>query len=109
MNNKRLIKRTSKKIKEISNSVKKYFLNFLVLEERREKRKPGPFATQPTPKTSKMNNKKNVMERLLPKEPFTTTQITFKPSIEQSRKIVSKRRQSLAKTSNPFSIIFLVM
>jgi len=39
-------------MRAINSSVKKYFLNFFVLEERREKRKLGPFAIQAIPNTN---------------------------------------------------------
>jgi len=57
-----------------NNSVKKYFLNFFVLEERREKRKPGLFAIQAIPNISKKIKKYNGNNR---KERLPATQRTF--------------------------------
>jgi len=68
-----------------NSSAKKYFLNFYVLEKKKEKRKPGPFAIQAIPNTNQKIKKyigKERKERLLPlKEPFITSQIIFGPSI----------------------------
>ena len=66
----------------ISSSVKKYFLNFFVLEARREKRNPGPFTTQAIPITNQKTNKKNVKERLVNKELIITFEMTFGPRIK---------------------------
>jgi hypothetical protein len=78
-NNKKLRKRINKKMREINSSVKKYFLNFFVLEERREKRKPGPFAIQAIPNTNNKIKKASVKERLANKEHVTTFQTTSGP------------------------------
>jgi hypothetical protein len=69
-------------MKAISSSVKKYSLNFFVLEERREKRNPGPFAIQAIPNTSKRINKTSVKERLANKELIITFEMTFGPRIK---------------------------
>jgi len=69
-------------MREINSSVKKYFLNFFVLEERREKQKPGPFAIQAIPNTDKRIKKTSVKERLASKECIATFQITSGPRIK---------------------------
>jgi hypothetical protein len=83
-------------MRAISSSVKKYFLIFFVLEERREKRNPGPFATQAIPNTNqkiKKCNGKERSERLPPREEFIiTSQIVSEPSIKQRRKIIVKNK-----------------